>query len=117
MAYEDQSLACKDCGKNFTWTGSEQEFYAQKGFQQPLRCPDCRQKMRERKAQGQQQTYDIICKECGQKGTVPFKPRDPSSVLCQTCWDKQRQGGAPAAAPTDDTPKDEPKEEKEEKEE
>jgi len=38
----DQNLTCTDCGKQFTFTGSEQEFYQSKGFSTPGRCPDCR---------------------------------------------------------------------------
>lgn len=39
----DKVLTCKDCGKEFTFTAGEQEFYAEKGFtNEPKRCPDCR---------------------------------------------------------------------------
>ena len=39
----DKTLACKDCGKYFTFTEGEQEFYKEKGFENdPVRCPDCR---------------------------------------------------------------------------
>ena len=38
----DQNLTCTDCGKQFTFTESEQEFYQSKGFSTPGRCPDCR---------------------------------------------------------------------------
>ena len=42
--YEDKTLICKDCGKEFVFTAGEQEFYAEKGFQnQPQRCRPCRQ--------------------------------------------------------------------------
>lgn len=49
---EDKILKCKDCGKEFAFTAGEQEFYAQKGFQnEPARCSPCRQiKKRERSA-------------------------------------------------------------------
>ena len=30
--YEDKTLVCKDCGKEFVFTAGEQEFYAEKGF-------------------------------------------------------------------------------------
>ena len=41
--YEDKTLICKDCGKEFIFTAGEQEFYAEKGFQnEPQRCKDCR---------------------------------------------------------------------------
>ncbi len=46
---EDKTLNCSDCNTTFTFTSSEQKFYAEKGFtNEPKRCPDCR---RARKAQ------------------------------------------------------------------
>jgi hypothetical protein len=43
MAYQDEQLTCKDCGTEFAFTVSEQEFYAEKGFEnKPARCPQCR---------------------------------------------------------------------------
>ena len=37
--YEDKILVCKECGNEFTFTAGEQEFYAEKGFQnEPTRC-------------------------------------------------------------------------------
>jgi len=43
VEYKDKTLVCKDCGKEFTFTAGEQEFYAEKGFQnEPVRCPECR---------------------------------------------------------------------------
>ena len=39
----DKVLTCRDCGKEFTFTAGEQEFYAEKGFEhEPTRCPECR---------------------------------------------------------------------------
>ena len=41
--FEDKILVCKDCGAQFTFTAGEQEFYAEKGFQnEPVRCKACR---------------------------------------------------------------------------
>ncbi|WP_026486325.1 zinc-ribbon domain-containing protein [Caldanaerobius polysaccharolyticus] len=41
--YQDKVLVCKDCGQEFVWTAGEQEFYAEKGFQNaPVRCKACR---------------------------------------------------------------------------
>lgn len=34
--YEDKTLVCKDCGKEFTFSAGEQEFYAEKGFEMNL---------------------------------------------------------------------------------
>ena len=37
--YEDKTLICKECGKEFVFTAGEQEFYAEKGFvNEPPRC-------------------------------------------------------------------------------
>ena len=36
--YEDKTLVCKDCGEDFTFTAGEQEFYAEKGFQNEPRA-------------------------------------------------------------------------------
>ena len=45
--YEDKTLVCKECGKEFVFTAGEQEFYAERGFQnEPQRCkglPRCAQ--------------------------------------------------------------------------
>ena len=39
----DRSLTCRDCGQEFVFTQGEQEFYQQRGFSEPQRCPSCRQ--------------------------------------------------------------------------
>jgi hypothetical protein len=41
----DKTLVCKDCGADFVFTAGEQEFYAEKGFDnEPTRCKACRDK-------------------------------------------------------------------------
>jgi CxxC-x17-CxxC domain-containing protein len=40
--YNDKNLACADCGQEFVFTASEQDFYAQRNFTEPRRCPSCR---------------------------------------------------------------------------
>ena len=41
--FEDKTLKCKECGAEFVFTAGEQEFYAEKGFQnEPQRCKACR---------------------------------------------------------------------------
>lgn len=39
----DRSLTCRDCSQEFVFTLGEQEFYQQRGFSEPQRCPTCRQ--------------------------------------------------------------------------
>ena len=40
--YNDKTLTCADCGQQFVFTASEQDFYAQRGFSEPRRCASCR---------------------------------------------------------------------------
>ncbi len=105
---QDQTLTCKDCGNEFVWTASEQEFYNSKGFSAPIRCADCRRKIKEQKQaggmrdnRGPRTMHKIICANCGAEGEVPFEPRDPNNVLCADCFRQKQAGmnGAPAAAP------------------
>lgn len=41
--FSDQEIACQDCGKLFTYTAGEQEFFDSKGFTPPKRCKPCRE--------------------------------------------------------------------------
>ncbi len=100
----DQTLTCTDCGKQFTFTESEQEFYRSKGFSTPGRCPDCRAA---RKAQresggygrgggygtGERQMYQVVCAQCGKNTEVPFQPRGDRPVYCSDCF-RAQQGGS-----------------------
>ena len=47
--FEDQTRQCVDCGGEFTFTAGEQEYYRDKGLQEPKRCADCRAKKRAEK--------------------------------------------------------------------
>lgn len=43
--YQDKTLVCMDCEAEFVFTAGEQEFYAEKGFDnEPKRCKECRAK-------------------------------------------------------------------------
>ena len=73
--FEDKTLVCRECGAEFVFTASEQQFYAEKGFQnEPGRCPACRAARRQNNggARGERQMYDVICDGCGQPTQVPF---------------------------------------------
>lgn len=39
---EDKNVTCEECGTEFIFTAGEQEFYNEKGFQQPKKCKTCR---------------------------------------------------------------------------
>ena len=38
----DHTLLCRDCGKQFVFSGKEQSFFEMKGFKEPKRCRKCR---------------------------------------------------------------------------
>lgn len=89
---QDQTLTCKDCGNEFVWTVGEQQFYKDKGFDNPpSRCPDCRTKKKADMA-GSRKDYPIVCSNCGKEDTVPFEPKEGGKpVLCRECFKKNRQ--------------------------
>ena len=99
MDFQDKTLVCKDCGKDFIWTASEQKFYQEKGFENsPVRCPDCRALKKARMNEGRgggmggpRESFEITCANCGKSDTVPFKPRGDRPVLCRDCFRKQKQ--------------------------
>jgi Probable zinc-ribbon domain len=47
--YQDKELTCADCGGKFLFSAKDQEFFAEKGFQEPKRCRDCRQAKKEQR--------------------------------------------------------------------
>lgn len=92
--YTDKILICKDCGQEFLFSAGEQEFYAEKGFQnEPLRCKACRIKRKTPKSEGglPRKMYTAVCADCGRECTVPFEPRGNRPVYCSECFGRHRQ--------------------------
>ncbi|WP_006715059.1 zinc-ribbon domain containing protein [Desulfitobacterium metallireducens] len=92
--FEDKILTCRDCGAEFTFSASEQEFYAEKGFtNEPGRCPECRaaRKAQNRNNGGynsrpQREMFPATCANCGKETTVPFQPTGDRPVYCRECY-------------------------------
>ena len=77
-----KKLTCRQCGKEFSFSSSEQEFYQQKGFSLPNHCKECRVLRR---------ASPILCAKCGQK-------LDGNSVaFCATCQQNVRTESETAA--------------------
>ncbi|MEF9976108.1 MAG: zinc-ribbon domain containing protein [Oscillospiraceae bacterium] len=90
--YNDKTIVCKDCGQEFTFTASEQEFFAEKGFtNEPQRCKPCRdaRKQNSRGNGGDRQMFDAVCASCGNTCKVPFEPRNDRPVYCSDCFSKR----------------------------
>jgi CxxC-x17-CxxC domain-containing protein len=102
--YSDKTIVCQDCSQNFEFTVAEQEFYAQKGFDnEPKRCPACRKAKKQARGGGRggyggggyggggydrppRQMYDVVCAACGNQTTVPFRPSGDRPVYCRDCY-------------------------------
>lgn len=101
---QDKNLSCRDCGAEFVFTASEQDFFAEKGFtNEPGRCPECRAA---RKAQNnnrggfgggrsnnfqQREMHDATCAACGVQTQVPFRPSNDRPVYCRDCFSQNNR--------------------------
>jgi CxxC-x17-CxxC domain-containing protein len=97
ISYADKTLTCRDCGQTFTFTVSEQQFFAERGFQnEPSRCPECRASRRARGGSdspggsGRREMVDVTCSSCGKPAQVPFKPTEGRPVYCSDCYTRER---------------------------
>ncbi len=94
MPFEDKTIQCSDCGKEFTFSVEDQEFFQSKGYtNEPKRCPECRQaKKSERFGNSSygapRQMFPVVCAECGKDTEVPFEPRGDKPVYCRDCYRK-----------------------------
>ena len=92
---QDKMLTCRDCDKEFTFSASEQDFFAEKGFtNEPGRCPDCRAARKQQNSGGgysrgggggyqRREMHPAVCAECGKQTQVPFQPSGDRPVLLQ----------------------------------
>jgi CxxC-x17-CxxC domain-containing protein len=97
VSLEDRTLTCVDCGQQFTFSADDQEFHAKRGYQDPKRCPSCRQARRSDAGRtgggyggAPRQMYDAVCANCGNETQVPFLPRQDRPVYCSDCFSKVR---------------------------
>ncbi len=94
MTYEDRTLTCVECSSEFVFSADDQEFHAQRGYQDPKRCPSCRQARRGGGGGGygggSSTMYEAVCATCGGTARVPFQPRQDRPVYCSDCFSKQK---------------------------
>ena len=68
----DMNLTCRQCGGEFVFTESEQDFYESKGFSLPGRCRECR-------SAPKNHTHHLTCAQCG------TKLEKVAPIFCTTC--------------------------------
>ena len=112
---QDKTLTCRDCGREFTFTQGEQEFFAQKGFtNEPSRCPECRATNKASRGGGgggyssgggysgggyerrEREMFPAVCAQCGKDTQVPFQPSGDRPVYCSDCFSAQRSSSTVA---------------------
>jgi CxxC-x17-CxxC domain-containing protein len=102
FTYTDRTLTCADCGTEFTFSASDQQFYADRQFSEPRRCPTCRAARKASRGDsgsyGSQGSYDggfsdrpremftTTCDSCGKEARVPFRPTGSKPVYCSDCF-------------------------------
>jgi CxxC-x17-CxxC domain-containing protein len=105
----DKTLTCADCGQEFAFSASEQQFYADRGFSEPRRCPSCRASRKAARGdsgsggyaggdsssrgydRGPREMFSATCASCGREAQVPFRPSGAKPVYCSDCFSTQRR--------------------------
>ena len=88
--FQDETLVCKECGKEFVFTAGEQEFYQQKGFQnKPKSCKACRD-AKKNAGRAQREYFITTCAECGGEAKVTFQPSSDRPVYCSACFEARK---------------------------
>ena len=105
MAYDDRDLTCVECNSEFVFSADDQQYHADRGYQEPKRCPSCRQAKRAGGGGygggsgyggggggygGSRQMYDAVCADCGNACQVPFQPTQDRPVYCSDCFSKHK---------------------------
>jgi len=111
--YTDRTLTCADCSQEFAFTASEQQFYADRQFTEPRRCPSCRASRKASRGSGSgsggyssggysgggsrggyssgpREMFSATCSSCGREAQVPFRPTGSKPVYCSDCFSSQR---------------------------
>ncbi len=112
----DKTLTCSDCNQSFTFTASEQDFYTERGFTEPRRCPTCRAARKAQRgdsgssfgggggfgggsrsggfgggaSRGPREMFAATCSSCGRETQVPFRPSGARPVYCSDCFQSRR---------------------------
>lgn len=115
MYGQDKTLSCVDCNQEFAFTASEQQFYADRQFTEPRRCPTCRAARKASRgdsggsysgggrsgggyssggsggySSGPREMFSATCSSCGKEAQVPFRPSGAKPVYCSDCFTSQR---------------------------
>ena len=106
--FTDKTIECADCAQQFTHSAQDQQFYAERQFSEPRRCPTCRAIRKSQRGDsagggtsygsgggysdgyGQREMFTATCDSCGGQARVPFKPTGSKPVYCSECFSTRR---------------------------
>ena len=89
--FADETLICRECGKEFVFTAGEQQFYAEKGFRnKPRTCRECRAARRNGE-KPPREYFTAVCADCGAEAKLTFQPSSDRPVYCSACYERRRQ--------------------------
>jgi len=113
----DKTLTCAECSQAFTFTASDQQFYADRQFSEPRRCPTCRAARKAARGDtgggysaggyggssygsggggygggygGQREMFTATCDQCGGGARGPVRPTGSKPVYCSSCFSARR---------------------------
>lgn len=95
--FTDKTLTCVDCATEFAFSASDQQFYADRQFSEPRRCPACRAVRKASRGDGggygggyadraPREMFTTTCDSCGKEARVPFRPTGSKPVYCSDCF-------------------------------
>ena len=94
-----RQITCMSCGNDFDFSDEDQQFFREKGFEDPKRCKPCRQAIKQSRGGGRggyggdrppRELHDAVCDGCGIDTQVPFRPTGDKPVFCRDCFRDQR---------------------------
>jgi len=112
--YTDKTLVCADCNQEFVFSGTEQQFFADRQFSEPRRCAACRAVRKAARGdsgggysngggsssygsgggggydRGPREMHSATCASCGREALVPFRPTGAKPVYCSDCFSPRR---------------------------
>lgn len=81
----NETLACKDCGKNYRVILQELRFYRKNKLPIPLHCQDCRYKERT-KFRNPFKIWKRNCAKCSNQILTTYAPERTEIVYCEKCY-------------------------------
>ena len=88
FTYTDKTLNCVDCGTEFSFTASDQQFYADRQFSEPRRRPACRAAKKAARGEssgGYSNGGGYSSGGGGYGGGVSDQPREMFTTTCDSC--------------------------------